>query len=304
MDFDLFLGHMAVAKQCSPETLKAYRSDLVQFENFMLGQGLRRINQLNNAVLNTYIESMREKDNPRFKRSGLSESSIARRLAAVSSYIEFRKLSGHAGLKNPVKDIHMKWRRNRDPKPVDEFDLDFLLTGITELRDRVLVQLFLATGLRISEMHQLNRDSISIEQDVTPNGEIRTMGRGEVAGKGGKRRIFFVDENALRVLADYDEMRKDQNPAMFVSERNKRMSKRSMQWILDKWCKRTGLRHINVHRLRHSYATRLANAGIPSTILKELMGHSSFVTTQQYFKLTDKTLARGYFSAMESRYRS
>ncbi len=77
------------------------------------------------------------------------------------------------------------------------------------------------------------------------------------------------------------------------------MSVRAMQYTLSTWCTRLGSPHINVHRLRHSYATRLANANISSMVLKDLLGHSSFATTQRYFKLTDNTLARGYFSAME-----
>jgi site-specific recombinase XerC len=77
------------------------------------------------------------------------------------------------------------------------------------------------------------------------------------------------------------------------------MSVRAIQYTLDAWCKKLGFSHINVHRLRHTYATRLANANIDAMHLKALMGHSSFNTTQQYFKLTDKTLARGYFAAME-----
>ena len=77
------------------------------------------------------------------------------------------------------------------------------------------------------------------------------------------------------------------------------MSVRAIQDTLAKLCVRLGAPHINVHRLRHTYATRLANANISSIVLKELMGHQSFTTTQRYFKLADKTLARGYFSAME-----
>ena len=77
------------------------------------------------------------------------------------------------------------------------------------------------------------------------------------------------------------------------------MSVRAVQYTLAAWCKKLGLDHINVHRLRHCYATKLANAHIDGRILKDLMGHASFTTTNRYFKLTDTTLAAGYFSAME-----
>jgi site-specific recombinase XerC len=111
-------------------------------------------------------------------------------------------------------------------------------------------------------------------------------------------RKFFVDDQTILTYAEYLASRTDDNPALFLSERKQRMSIRAMQYTLAAWCKRLGLPHINVHRLRHSYAT-LANAQINSMVLKELMGHSSFSTTQRYFKLSDTTLARGYHSAME-----
>jgi site-specific recombinase XerC len=112
-------------------------------------------------------------------------------------------------------------------------------------------------------------------------------------------RKFFVDDQTILTYAEYLASRTDDNPALFLSERKQRMSIRAMQYTLAAWCKRLGLPHINVHRLRHSYATTLANAQINSMVLKELMGHSSFSTTQRYFKLSDTTLARGYHSAME-----
>jgi site-specific recombinase XerD len=101
------------------------------------------------------------------------------------------------------------------------------------------------------------------------------------------------------ILSKYLLNRVDDNPALFLSERKQRMSVRAIQYTLGAWCRKVGYSHINVHRLRHSYATRLANANIDSMILKDLMGHRSLSTTQGYFKLTDTTLARGYFAAME-----
>jgi site-specific recombinase XerC len=148
-------------------------------------------------------------------------------------------------------------------------------------------------------MRQLDRESILIEVEVDPMGHEHITGSGEVVGKGNKRRKFYVDETTLNLYAEYYATRTDDNPALFLSERKQRMSVRAIQYTLGEWCRKLGFSHINVHRLRHSYATRLANANIGSMVLKDLMGHSSFTTTQRYFKLTDTTLARGYFSAME-----
>jgi site-specific recombinase XerD len=306
MNFDPFLVHLQTSRNCSPQTIKAYRSDLKLFGAFLSERSVIRISQIDHAVIGAYIESMRQRTNPRFGRSGLAESSIARRLAAISSYFEFTR-GTNPKLRNPLNELSSRWQKNNEPKPVEEYTLDLLLASITNIRDRALFTLFLATGLRVSEMHQLNRDSIAIELDldeegkerIDEEGKERVTGCGEVVGKGNKRRKFYVDDATVETYAKYLDTRTDHNPALFLSERKQRMSVRAIQYTLGAWCRKIGFSNINVHRLRHTYATRLANANISSMVLKDLMGHSSFTTTQRYFKLTETTLARGYFSAME-----
>ena len=148
-------------------------------------------------------------------------------------------------------------------------------------------------------MCSLDRNTISFDVAVGPGGDDRVVGSGEVVGKGNKSRAFFVDEITLDQYADYLASRTDNNPALFLSERNQRISVRAIQFTLAVWCRRLGLPHINVHRLRHSYGSRLASANINSMILMDLMGHTSYTTTQNYVKLHDTTLARGYFAAAE-----
>jgi integrase/recombinase XerC len=300
MNFEPYLEHLAINKRCSPQTIRAYRSDLKLFGVFAKQQSITRVAQVDHVAIRRYIEHMQQKDNPRFAQAGLSDASIARRLAALNGYFEYVRATDDHKLRNPLRELSNRWRRNDQPKPVDDATLDSLLEGITNERDRVLFSLFLATGLRVSEMHQLNRDSIKIEVTTNAAGEDQTLGVGEVIGKGGKRRTFYVDEATLMNYANYIIChREDQHEALFLSERKQRMSVRAIEDTLAVWCRRLGLEHINVHRLRHSFATRLANTNISSLVLKDLMGHASFSTTAKYFKLTDTTLARGYFSAME-----
>ncbi len=86
---------------------------------------------------------------------------------------------------------------------------------------------------------------------------------------------------------------------MFMSERKQRMSNCAMQERLGYWCREAGVPQVRLHRLRHTYATRLINADMDVLQLKELMGHNSLATTLQYAKIADTTLARGYHAAME-----
>jgi site-specific recombinase XerD len=300
MDFEPFLTHWGTNKNCSPRTITAYRSDLKMFQRFLNGAGIRRLAQVDHEVINQFIENMRQQENPRFGRAGLAESSISRRLAAVSSYFDYVRATSNPKLRNPLDDLTRRWKQNDEPKPVDDLTIEKLLDGITVQRDRILIGLFLATGLRISEMHSLDRDTITFNVEEINDRE-RWTGEGEIVGKGSKRRRFYVDEHTLKLYAEYLASRKDDHPALFLSERKQRMSVGAIQYTLRVWCQRLGLPHVNIHRLRHTYATNLANANISSTVLKDLMGHSSISTTSRYFKLSDTTLARAYHSAMEYR---
>lgn len=299
MDFEPFLDYWAGHKNCSPETVRAYRSDLKMFDQFLDTLGIRRLIQVNHSVIDKYIAHMRQAENPRFSRIGLSESTISRRLAAVSSYFDYVRATTNPKLRNPLDNLVQRWKDNKEPKPVDDGTIETLLNGITNERDRILIGLFLATGLRVSEMRSLDRNSVSFELGRDKSGRERFTGAGQVIGKGRKRRKFYVDEQTLQLYARYLATRKDDHPALFLSERKNRMSVAAIQYTLRIWCKRLDLPHINIHRLRHTYATMLANANIDSTVLRDLMGHSSLSTTQRYFKLNDTTLARGYHSAME-----
>jgi site-specific recombinase XerD len=299
MNFEPYLEHLAINRKCSPQTIRAYRSDLKMFSVFAGQQSLTRLAQVTDVAVRQYIEHMRQKDNPRFGQLGLSDASVARRLATLNGYFEYVRATGDHKLRNPLKGLRHRWHKNDQPKPVDEEALNKLLAGITNERDKLLFSLFLATGLRVSELHQLNRDSIRIDATVNARGEEEILGMGEVIGKGSKPRTFYVDEATTMLYASYLVGREDQHEALFLSERRQRLSVRAIEYTLDLWCRRLGLERINVHRLRHSFATRMANANISSLVLKDLMGHASFSTTAKYFKLTDTTLARGYFSAME-----
>jgi site-specific recombinase XerC len=122
---------------------------------------------------------------------------------------------------------------------------------------------------------------------------------GTVVGKGSKLRTFYVDSSTLPLLAEYLASRSDDNEALFLSERQQRISPRAVQYTLTSWCKKLGLPHLHPHRLRHSFASRLANAHIDHLQLKELMGHSDFNTTLGYFRILEQRTAQGYHAAME-----
>jgi site-specific recombinase XerD len=299
MNYEAFLEHLTAVKNYSPQTVRAYRNDLKLITEQLGEHGVTKPRQVSQRAIAQLVEWMRSNPNGRVGGPGLADASIARRLATLSSFLDYIQATTDPSQQNPIKNLPHRWKKNREPKPVDEMTIDLLLNSIENPRDKTLFFLLLASALRVSEVHQLNRDSITFESEVDDYGKFQITGSGKVVGKGRKERKFYVAGYAVDVLAEYLENRTDDNPALFLSERKQRMSVRAIQYTLGAWCKKLGFSHINVHRLRHTCATRLANNNINSMVLKDLMGHSSLNTTQQYFKLTDKTLARGYFAAME-----
>ena len=134
-----------------------------------------------------------------------------------------------------------------------------------------------------------------------PDGSVVFLGIGEVIGKGRKRRKFIIGEIALQALGDYirEKRSRDPNPALFLSARRQRISCRTIQDVVDRWCRKLGIPHIHAHQLRHSFATRAVNAGMSAAVLQELMGHAGLATTQRYFRVKPERLSREYFAAME-----
>jgi site-specific recombinase XerC len=299
MDFQSFLSCLATERNFSPTTVRAYASDMAIFSRFMDGCGKLTAAEVDRTVITSFIESLKQSPTGRLGQPGMSEATIARRLAVVSSFLDYARATTLPDLRNPIKEMKRKNRRKRNCKAVDEETLVQLTSGITVLRDKVIFALYLSTGLRLAELQQLNRDSISFNLRVDERGRESCTGSGEVIGKGSKLRKFYVGPETLPLYAQYLATRTDGNPALFLSERKKRISTRAIQYTLSVWCQKLGLPHLHPHQLRHSFATRLANAGINEMQLKDLMGHNDFNTTLGYFKLHDEKIAQGYFAAME-----
>src|SRR4051794_17860230 len=180
----------------SPETIKAYRSDLAFFSGFLAERKLR-ITQVTPVVISQYIEHMKSKPNPRFEKIGLNETTINRRIAAISGWFDYVRTTTNPKLKNPTL-IVMRRKRKRSgsdntSKALDALSVDVLLNGVTDIRDRAIISLFVASGLRLSELQSLNIDDIEEVAEDLEGGTTRIWGTGRVIGKGGKERQFFFD---------------------------------------------------------------------------------------------------------------
>lgn len=297
MNIKPFIDSLAI--NCTTETLRAYRQDLERFQAFLQERGLR-VNQVKPITITEFINYLSEHKG-RTVGGQLQPATVARHLAVLSSYYQFLNANSDETIQNPAAKVRRPKVQNALPRAVEEDVLSTLINGITDPRDKAIILLFLYSGLRLSELRQLNTNTISVRRRTLPNGSVEDIGVGEVIGKGRKRRCFLVGLKAVQAVAEYIALRPPLNdePALFLSSRRGRLSSRALQQIVDKWCRRLGLDHVHVHQLRHSFATRNVNAGMSSVVLKELMGHSSLTTTQRYFRVKPERLSREYFSVME-----
>jgi len=163
--------------------------------------------------------------------------------------------------------------------------------SLSDLRDRAILELLFSTGLRVSELTNLNRENINLK-----NGEF------SVRGKGGKIRLVFISDSAKDSLVRYIEKRKDPDPALFINSKkaktknNKdisvsRLTPRSIQRIIKKYATRAGIvKKVTPHTLRHSFATDLLMNGADIRSVQSMLGHSSITTTQIYTHITNQHL--------------
>ncbi len=293
-----FLRHLSLSQDCSDQTIKAYRADLNGFDEFLSSENLTDVHALTPKKVGVYIARMSSQLNKRTGAPGLAKATIARKLAAASSFMEYLRGHSDENLSNPFAAHRFRWKRHDNPNPVEEYTLDFLLSEMGP-RDGTLFRLMVATGLRVSELASLNRDSISVITDIDEEGEEYSIGIGEVVGKGKKLRRFRVDLDTAIRCAEYVDSRDDNRPELFTTLRGTRMSVRAIQERMKHWCEQCGFSHINVHRLRHTFATRMVNHGLSAHDLKVALGHESLGTTSKYFKLEDDVLNRSYHSAMQ-----
>jgi site-specific recombinase XerD len=294
MNIKSFLQYLAT-QTTSPETLRAYRQDLEKYETFLRAKGLR-VNQAKPSTVTDFINDLTENH-----AGAHAPATVSRRLAVLSAFYEYLRENSNGNISNPVQSVKRPKVKNELPRAVDDNVLATLVDGMSDKRDKAIVLLFLYTGLRLSELRQLNKNTIVTRKRKLPDGAVEYFGTGEVVGKGRKRRQFLVGPKALKAVGEYikEYRTKDNIPALFLSQRRQRISDRTIQEIVNNWCKKLGLGHIHIHQLRHSFATRNVNAGMSAAVLQELMGHSNLSTTQRYFRVKPERLSREYFSVME-----
>ena len=280
---DKFIRHLAYERRLSDLTCKHYRRDIGALADWCDKAGIETWAELDDERIRTFSAAA--------FRKGLSPKSIQRRLSAARSFFRYLLREKHVR-KNPVLSVSAPKAGKRLPENLDADRMARLLDikgdGALVARDRAMLELLYSSGLRLSELTGLNLGDVDVA-DATVR----------VTGKGSKERIVPVGNFALQALrawlkerpalADVDER------AIFVSQRGKRISPRSVQARVDHWARRQGIdTRVYPHLFRHSFATHLLESSHDLRGVQELLGHANISTTQVYTHLDFQHLAQIY----------
>ncbi len=281
-----FTDYLEYEKKYSRHTLNAYKRDLSQFRQWLSQQQCDDLLQADTLHVRNWVASLH--------RQGMAGKTLQRKLSSLRSFYQFL-LRRQLLKKNPVNDIRAPKTARNLPETLDPDSLSQLLEipadSILAIRDRAILELFYSSGLRLSELVNLDIDSINLAEQ-----SLRTL------GKGNKTRILPIGSKALEALSDWLKKRpglaKADEQALFVSQRGKRISTRSVQLRLNFWRKKQGLeQHIHPHKLRHSFASHLLESSGDLRAVQELLGHADISTTQIYTHLDFQHLAKVYDKA-------
>ena len=282
--FEDYLQH---EKRYSSHTLSAYQCDLSQFKHWLKEEkSINNIIEADSLSIRNWVATLH--------RQGIGGKTLQRKLSSLRSFYQFL-VRKHLIKNNPAVDIRAPKTRRKLPDTLDADALTQLLEipkdSILAIRDRAIMELFYSSGLRLSELANLDIKSIDLQEKT-----LRAL------GKGNKERILPVGKKAIDALQDWlqkrVEMAKVEEQGLFVSKRGTRISTRSIQQRINYWRKKQGLeQHVHPHKLRHSFASHILESSGDLRAVQELLGHADISTTQIYTHLDFQHLAKVYDKA-------
>jgi len=289
---DNFLDYLAVEKGFSENTVAAYRNDLHQLASFIEAEAAKRGTippwaAFDRQAMLSYLLEL--------KGRGYAATTVARKVAAVKSFFGFMVAEGVIK-DNPTQGVASTKVGKSLPKPISIAQVHRLLEQPTKQsapeakRDRAMLELLYATGMRVSELVSLNLADLDTE-----GGFVRCF------GKGHKERLIPIYERAVRAVKEYlTEARPhlahdSEEKALFLNRRGERLTRQGLWQILKGYAKSAELgTEITPHTLRHSFATHMLSGGADLRSVQELLGHANISTTQVYTHLTTEHVRRAY----------
>lgn len=291
-----FLEDLEVARGRSDKTIRNYDFYLKRFYGWLKENNVTDAEDITQELIHKYRLWLNRLKDP-IRKITLKKNTQNYHLIALRAFLKF--LSKRDVQSLPPEKIDLAKLPNRMVEFVEGSDLANLMEAplkynqdkIIQFRDKAILETLFSTGLRVSELAALKRDSINLKKDEFT-----------VRGKGGKTRIVFLSNHARYWLAEYLKLRKDVSEFLFVGhdraleqrekgKEDKGISPRSVERIVAKYAKFVGItKVVTPHTLRHSFATDLLINGADIRSVQSMLGHSSITTTQIYTHITDQQL--------------
>lgn len=277
-----FLSYLQVERGLAKNSLASYKRDLAKLKKYAEDMGLDIVH-LSRKDLRGFIASL--------SKSGLSPGSVGRIISAVRGFYKFLLLDGHIK-KHPAEDLDTPQKGLYLPKFMTEDEVEKLLAepDISEeigLRDRAILEMMYASGLRVSEAANLQIDDVDVDAGILT-----------CKGKGNKQRKVPLGKSAVEWLKSHLARRKKREHIefrnLFVTSLGKPINRQIIFKFIKEYAEKAGLEDISPHTLRHSFATHLMQNGADSRSVQAMLGHADISTTQIYTHVTDNHLRKTY----------
>ncbi len=284
-----FIYHLSVEKGLADNTLDSYQRDLRKYLQFLQAQNINSFGQTSRRQITAYLSEQQSK--------GLAPSTITRSLASIRSFYQYL-LKEQIITENPAVELESPKSEKKLPHVLSFQDIELLLEQprtdcIIGMRDKAMLELIYATGIRVSELVSLNLNHANIK-----------MGFLRCDGKGGKERMIPLGSVAIKSLQDYLKYSREkyvknkEEKALFLNQHGNRLTRQGFWKILKKYVLRAGINtEITPHTLRHSFATHLLENGADLRSVQEMLGHADISTTQIYTQVTRKKIKEIYDQA-------
>ncbi|MBT2216685.1 tyrosine recombinase XerC [Virgibacillus dakarensis] len=286
-----FIEYLQIEKNASPYTVRYYQNDLETFFLFLEGEGIDDLREVDTRVVRLFLTLLYDK--------GLSRRSVSRKISSLRSFYKYlereEKLTS-----NPF--LHLTLPKASKPIPgflyMEELEQLFEVSDLTDplgQRNQAMLEMLYATGMRVSECQELKIEDIDF-----------SIGTVLVKGKGRKERYIpfgrfaeialetYINEGRIQLLGKA----KTNTDNVFLNARGTPLTARGMRLVLNKMIEKTALTvHIHPHKLRHTFATHLLNAGADLRTVQELLGHENLSSTQIYTHVTKDRLRNVYMNS-------
>jgi len=279
---DEFLDHLALERGLATNTLAAYRRDLEAHLGFLTEIGLRHPREADESHLLRFLG--------RLRKAGAAPKTVLRKLSAARSFYRYLVREGVIPA-DPTANMESHRLEARLPGVLSLEEVEAMLSKpdtatARGLRDRALLELLYATGLRVSELTQLERGDVNLK-----------LGFVRCIGKGARERIVPVGRRAIEAIERYLDSRESDSPALFPGRSGGKLTRVACWKIIKRYAALAGVAsRVSPHTLRHSFATHLLERGADLRAIQEMLGHADISTTEIYTHVSADHLREVYQS--------